>query len=103
MHRRTCQGLFDERCIGPGRRVRICRVRIYPARHVTCPTSRVKRKPFIIARRGPIMNFHDQDRQAVVTLSAAKGLSLWAQRCFAALSMTGPVLLVKIHYLRWAR
>ena len=43
------------------------------------------------------MNFHDQDRQGVVTLSAAKGLSLWAQRCFAALSMTGPVLVVKIH------
>ncbi len=45
------------------------------------------------------MNFHDQDRQGVVTLSAAKGLSLWAQRCFAALSMTGPVLVVKIHDL----
>ncbi len=52
------------------------------------------------------MNFHDQDRQGVVTLSAAKGLSLWAQRCFAeftlseanVLSMTGPVLIVKIHY-----
>ncbi len=44
------------------------------------------------------MNFHDQDRQGVVTLSAAKGLSLWVQRCFAALSMTGPVLIVKIHY-----
>ena len=44
------------------------------------------------------MNFHDRDRQGVVTLSAAKGLSLWAQRCFAALSMTGPVLIVKIHH-----
>ena len=34
----------------------------------------------------------------IVTLSAAKGLSRWAQRCFAALSMTGPVLVVKVHY-----
>jgi hypothetical protein len=52
------------------------------------------------------MNFHDQDRQGVVTLSpslrsrvnSAKGLALWAQRCFAALRMTGPVVIVKIHY-----
>ena len=35
------------------------------------------------------MNFNDQDRQCVVTLSAAKGLSRWAERSFAALRMTG--------------
>jgi hypothetical protein len=39
--------------------------------------------------RHAIMKFNDQDRSGVVTLSAAKGLSRWAQRCFAALSMTG--------------
>ncbi len=48
--------------------------------------------------RMPIMNFNNQDRECVVTLSAAKGLSRWAERCFAALSMTGPVLVVKVHY-----
>src|SRR2546422_5087331 len=46
----------------------------------------------------PIMNFHKPHRECVVTLSAAKGLSRWAQRCFAALSMTAPALVVKIHY-----
>src|SRR3989442_8231531 len=46
----------------------------------------------------PIMNFNKQHRSCVVTLSAAKGLSRWAQRCFAALSMTVPALVVKIHY-----
>src|SRR5713226_5033358 len=49
-------------------------------------------------RRNPIMNFNDQDRQCCVTLSAAKGLARWAERCFAALSMTGPVLIVKNLY-----
>ena len=52
-----------------------------------------------------IMNFNDQDRQCCVTLSAAKGLARWAERCFAeltlseanVLSMTGPVLIVKNH------
>jgi len=53
----------------------------------------------IIRPRHAIMNFHEQDRSGVVTLSAAKGLSRWAQRCFAALSMTFPVVVVKIHYL----
>src|SRR5712692_9180002 len=60
------------------------------------------------------MNFNDQDRQCVVTLSAALGLARWAQRCFPfaeftlerseglrasapALSMTVPVLVVKVH------
>jgi hypothetical protein len=47
-----------------------------------------------------MMNFNDQDRQCCVTLSAAsrspelakgKGLARRAERCFAALSMTGPV------------
>ncbi len=44
------------------------------------------------------MIFNDQDRSGGVTLSAAKGLSRWAQRCFAALSMTFPVLGVTFHY-----
>ncbi len=44
------------------------------------------------------MNFNKQDRECIVTLSEAKGLSRWAQRCFAALSMTNPVLVVKIHH-----
>ncbi len=34
------------------------------------------------------MIFNDQNRECIVTLSAAKGLARWAQRCFAALSMT---------------
>jgi Fe-S cluster biogenesis protein NfuA len=60
-----------------------------------------------------MMIFNKQDRECVVTLSAAKGLARQAQRCFAALSMTIPVLVVKVHsrpaYLqrfhtpRWAR
>src|SRR5438477_13023992 len=41
------------------------------------------------------MNFNNQDRHCFVTLSAAKGLSRWAQRCFAALSMIVLVLIVK--------
>jgi hypothetical protein len=45
-----------------------------------------------------MMNFHAQHRYRVVTLSAAKGLSRWADRCFAALSMTGLTLVVKVHY-----
>ncbi len=32
---------------------------------------------------GAIMKFTDQDRQCFVTLSAAKGLSRWADRCEA--------------------
>ncbi len=53
------------------------------------------------------MNFHDQDRSSVVTLSAAKGLSRWAERCFPfaalrasahSLSMTGPTLNMKIQH-----
>src|SRR5229473_2428889 len=51
------------------------------------------------------MNFNKQDRECIVTLSpslrsrvnSAKGLSRWAERCFASLSMTNPVLVVKIH------
>src|SRR5260370_38612504 len=35
----------------------------------------------------------------LVTLSAAKGLARRAERCFAALSMTKPALIVNIHYL----
>jgi hypothetical protein len=31
------------------------------------------------------MDFNDQERSGAVTLSAAKGLARWAQRCFAAL------------------
>ena len=44
------------------------------------------------------MNFNDQDRSGVVTLSAAKGLARWTQRCFARRGMTGPVLVGKFHY-----
>ncbi len=36
------------------------------------------------------MIFTNQDLEYVVTLSGAKGLSRWAKRCFASLSMTGP-------------
>src|SRR5260370_37163024 len=43
------------------------------------------------------MMFNDQDRSGGVTLSAAKGLARWAQRCFAAISMTFSVLVVKFH------
>jgi len=49
-------------------------------------------------RNRAIMNFHEQDRSGGVTLSAAKGLSRWAQRCFAALSMTVPVVGVTFHH-----
>src|SRR5712692_8722609 len=48
--------------------------------------------------RDAIMKFNEQDRSSVVTLSAAKGLARWAQRCFAALSMTFPVLVGKFHH-----
>jgi len=44
------------------------------------------------------MNVNDQDREYFVTLRCAQGLSRWAERCFAALSMTVPVLVVKLHY-----
>jgi mannose-6-phosphate isomerase-like protein (cupin superfamily) len=43
------------------------------------------------------MKFNEQDWSSAVTLSAAKGLARWAERCFAALSMTLPVLVVKFH------
>ena len=49
------------------------------------------------------MNFHTQHRYSVVTLSEAKGLSRWAERCFASLSMTVPTLNSKIQHRRWAR
>src|SRR5260221_9403486 len=52
------------------------------------------------------MIFNKQDRSYVVTLSpsfrsrvnSAKGLSRWADRCFASLSMTFLVLVVKVHH-----
>ncbi len=44
-----------------------------------------------------MMNFNKQDREWIVTLSEAKGLSRWAERCFASLSMTIPVLVIKVH------
>ena len=44
------------------------------------------------------MDFNDQERSGAVTLSAAKGLARWAERCFAALSMTVPVVVGKFHY-----
>jgi hypothetical protein len=34
------------------------------------------------------MNFTEQDRSGAVTPPRSEGLSRWAQRCFAALSMT---------------
>jgi len=40
------------------------------------------------------MNVNDQDREYFVTLRCAQGLSRWAERCFAALSMSVPVLVV---------
>src|SRR5207247_9780356 len=45
-----------------------------------------------------MMSFNKRDREWCVTLSAAKGLSARRKRCFAALSMTIPVLVVKIHH-----
>src|SRR6266700_5364838 len=50
------------------------------------------------SQRGPIMNFHDQDRQENVILSAAKDLIRRATRSFAALRMTGPVVMVRNHH-----
>jgi hypothetical protein len=47
------------------------------------------------------MSFTKQDRSGVVTLSEAKGLARWVPRCFAALSMTGPLLVVTFHHRRW--
>ena len=41
--------------------------------------------------------FYEQDRSYFVTLSVAKGLSRWAARCFATLSMTRLVLVGKVH------
>ncbi len=38
------------------------------------------------------MSFHEQDRSGGVTPRFAKGLARSAQRCFATLSMTCPVL-----------
>jgi hypothetical protein len=46
----------------------------------------------------PIMIFNKQDRECVVTLSEAKGLSRWADRSLASLRMTVPALVVKTHY-----
>jgi len=54
-----------------------------------------------------IMNVNKQDREGRVTLSEVsrspefvkgKGLSRWARRCFAALSMTLSVSVVKFHH-----
>src|SRR5258707_6646210 len=49
------------------------------------------------------MSFTNQDRECVVTLSGAKGLSRWAKRSFASLRMTVPALVVNLHYRLWAR
>src|SRR5215472_13150555 len=54
----------------------------------------------VIDENGLLMIFHEQDRSGAVTLSEAKGLSRWAQRCFASLSMTLPVVGVKVHNRR---
>ncbi len=50
-----------------------------------------------VPRPHTIKNFDKQDQSRGVTLSEAKGLSRWAQRCFASLSMTFLALVVKIH------
>jgi len=56
---------------------------------------------YLSPAKSAMMKFNEQDRSGVVTLSAGaaalsaakgKGLSRWANRCFAALSMTVPVL-----------
>src|SRR5260370_33900581 len=64
--------------------------------------------------RVPIMIFNKQDREYFVTLSpfaslrvnSPKGLSRWAERCFAALSMTVPKYFVTLSstkgLARWA-
>jgi hypothetical protein len=44
-----------------------------------------------------LQNFPTPHRSSIVTLSAAKGLACWAERCFAALSMTGQVVGAKFH------
>ena len=44
------------------------------------------------------MNFNEQDRSGAVTLRCAQGLARWAERCFAALSMTLSVLVGKFHH-----
>src|SRR6266568_6532852 len=48
------------------------------------------------------MNFNDQNRQCFVTPRLAKGLSRWAERCFARRGMTVPTWNGKIHNRRWA-
>ncbi len=56
--------------------------------------------------RPSIMIVTNQDRQRIVTLSAAKGLAQWAHRGSAeftlseanGLSMTAPILVVNLHY-----
>src|SRR5258708_28895011 len=65
--------------------------------------------------RGPIMIFNKQDREYFVTLSrfaslrvnSPKGLSRWAERCFAALSMTVAQYFVTLSaakgLARWAK
>jgi hypothetical protein len=44
-----------------------------------------------------LLNCTEHNRTSVVTLSAAKGLACWTERCFAALSMTGRVAGEKFH------
>ena len=45
------------------------------------------------------MKFTKQDRHCDFSaLSEAKGLARWAARCFAALSMTGLIVVGKLHY-----
>ncbi len=35
-----------------------------------------------------MMTFNKQDRECIVTLSEAKGLSRWAERCFAEFTLS---------------
>jgi hypothetical protein len=72
-------------------------------RGITCPPDRIAHRNVFIS----IMNCNDQDRQCIVTLSAAKDLSLG--RSFAEFTLseangprvTGLVLMVKLHYMEF--
>src|SRR6266851_8892308 len=74
--------------------------------HKSAPTADRSNLSMCIIAHTADDDFTNQDRECVVTLSpfaslrvnSAKGLSRWAKRCFAALSMTVPTLVVKIHH-----
>ncbi len=43
---------------------------------------------FAHGRSRAMMKFNEQDRSGAVTLSAAKGLARWAERCFAEFTLS---------------